>query len=146
MSRVDEVRERIETEVSDLSGRLGNAAQFSTVIETNQLPQVTPAGFVLPGGMRGGAAELVTGLFRQSISESVFVVVVVRVAGDALGAAAMDEAWPIVTAVRDAVVGWGPAGAMGVFTLASAELVGSKDGALIFQIDFTLQDQLRIAR
>ena len=44
----------------------------------------------------------------------------------------------------EAVCGWAPDDAIGVFELRSAELVGAKDGALIFQLEFTLNDQLRI--
>ena len=46
--------------------------------------------------------------------------------------------------VIEAVCGWAPDDAIGVFELRSAELVGAKDGALIFQLEFTLNDQLRI--
>lgn len=145
MIRLGEVRTRIEEQVPDLAGRLGNAGQFSQLIERNQVPQVTPAGFVLLGGLTGGQGEVMTGLFRQFFQERILVVLAVRVAGDVLGEAGIDEATPLVRAVINAVCGWAPGDALGVFDLGSAELVGSKDGALLFQIDFTLNDQLRIA-
>ena len=37
-----------------------------------------------------------------------------------------------------------PDDAPGVFVLSGGELVGSQQGALIFQLDFSLIDQLRI--
>ncbi|MEQ1499142.1 MAG: hypothetical protein ABL914_10810 [Novosphingobium sp.] len=144
MIRIDEVRARIEELVSDLKGRLEGAAQFAELIDKNRMPQVTPAGFVLPGGLTGGGAEMMAGKFVQNFREGVIVVVMVRVAGDPLAMRAIDEASPIIRAVVQAICGWGPDDAPGVFVLERGELVGAKDGALIYQIDFSLNDQLRI--
>lgn len=144
MIRVEEVQARIEARVPDLVGRLGFAGEFTSLIESNQLPQVTPAGFVLPGALAGGPAEAASGIFRQAFRETVIVVLVVRVAGDALGAEGVDEVTPIINAVVNAVCGWGPDDAPGVFVLGTGELVGSKDDAVIYQLDFHLDDQLRI--
>lgn len=113
-------------------------------MQNNHLPQTTPAGFVLPGGIAGGAADASAGMFRQGFVETVFVVLVVRVAGDALGKAGLDTMTPIVRDVVTAVAGWGPDDAPGIYALGQGELVGAKDGALVFQLDFTLEDQLRI--
>ena len=44
-----------------------------------------------------------------------------------------------------ALAGWGPDSAPGVFELSRGDLVSMKAGALIYQLDFTLNDQLRIA-
>lgn len=145
MIRLDEVRERVEGRVPALVGRLGNAAGFANLVENNQLPQVTPAGFVLPGGIRGGAADAVTGMFRQTFDEIVMVVLVCRVAGDPLSSKAIDEISPLMRDTINAVVGWAPDDAIGVFQLAQAELVGATKNALVAQIDFALNDQLRIA-
>ncbi|MBN9504921.1 MAG: hypothetical protein J0I69_02750 [Altererythrobacter sp.] len=142
--RLDAVRERVEALVPDLAGRLGNAGDFANLVERNQLPQVTPAGYVVPGGLRGLAADAATGLFRQHFQEIVSVVLVCRVAGDPLHARAIDAATPLVRATLEAVLGWAPDDAIGVFELVQAELVGAKDSALVFQIDFALNDQLRI--
>jgi hypothetical protein len=145
MLRLDPVRERLEAQVAALAGRLLNAGDYANLVENNQLPQVTPAGYVLPGGLRGGPADVMTGLFRQGLQVMVMVVLVVRVAGDPLASSAIDEITPLVEATIAAVVGWGPADAIGVFELAQAELVGATNGALVFQIDFALNDQLRIS-
>ena len=114
------------------------------MVDRNQLPQVTPAAYVLPAGLSGGSAEAGAGMFVQSFRETVSVVIVVRVAGDPTAARAIDEASPIVRAVIEAVAGWAPDDAIGIFILAQAELVGATGGALVFQIDFALDDQLRI--
>jgi hypothetical protein len=144
MIRLDDVRTRVEAEVAALTGRLGNAGAFADLVERNQLPQITPAGYVLPGGISGGTPDVATGMFRQDFREIVTVVLVSRVAGDPLGNAAIDELSPFVRTVIESVVGWAPADAIGVFQLLEAQLVGAKGGALVFQIDFALNDQLRI--
>lgn len=144
MIRIDEVRERIEARVPALAGRLQNAADFAVMVETNRLPQHTPAAFVLPGTVSGGQATAMSGLFVQGLVETVIVVVVHRVTGDALAAKAIDTTAPIVREVVQAVAGWAPDDATGTFVFGQSELVGAKDGALVFQIDFLLDDQLRI--
>ena len=94
--------------------------------------------------MTGGTAKLSTGKFIQDFRESVIVVLVLRSAGDPLAMRAIDEASPIVRQVVEAVCGWGPDDAPGVFVLERAELVGAKQGALVFEMSFALDDQLRI--
>jgi len=142
--RLSAVRERIACKVDELEGRLLNAADFANLVETNRLPQITPAAYVMTGGLRGLAADAAAGLFRQGIAVMVMVVLIVRTAGDPLAERAVDEATPLVSKIIESVSGWGPDDAVGVFELVQAELVGAKDGALVIQIDFALNDQLRI--
>lgn len=144
MFRLDDVRARIEERVPSLAGRMENAGQFAQLVERNQLPQVTPAGFILPGGLVGGQAEAMTGMFIQTFDETVSIVLADRVAGDANGGKALDGMTPLVRDVVNAVCGWGPDGAIGIFILRSGELVGSQAGVLVFQLDFSMSDQLRI--
>ena len=72
------------------------------------------------------------------------MVLVVRVAGDPLRAKAVASLVPLARATINAVAGWAPDDAIGVFRLVQAELIGASGGALIFEIDFALDDQLRI--
>ncbi len=142
MFRIDEFSERLKARVPDLE--IQNAGQFARLIESNQLPQFRKGAFVLPGRLSGGQVQTLTGFYAQAVTEGVSVVLVVRVASDPTGARALDEITPLIRSVVNAVCGWGPADAPGVFVLASGELVGSQQGALIFQLDFSLMDQLRI--
>lgn len=146
MIRIDDVSERLQATVPafERDNRIGTAAQFSALVEKNQTPQNTPAAFVLPGPLQGGQAQAMAGAFIQSISETVIVVLFVKVAGDARGGRAIDEITPLIRQVVDAVAGWAPDDAVGVFTLGAGELVGSQRGHLIYQLNFTLNDQLRI--
>ena len=144
MIRIDEVRARIEAKVPVLAGKLGSAGAFAQLVERNQMPQHAVAGFVLPGGLRGGQASAVTGSFNQHFAETVIVVLAARVANDPTGGRATDEITPLVRKVIEGLCGWGPDDAPGVFTLGNGELVGVQAGTLVYQIDFTLDDQLRI--
>lgn len=144
MIRIDEVRARIEGKVPALAGKVGNAGTFAQLVERNQMPQHSVAAFVLPGGLQGGAVGAVSGFFKQSFAENVIVVLAARVANDPTGERATDEITPLVRAVIEGVCGWGPDDAPGVFTLGSGELVGVQASTLIYQLDFTLDDQLRI--
>ncbi|MBB3858878.1 hypothetical protein GGQ88_000118 [Novosphingobium hassiacum] len=144
MIRIDDVRARIEARVPALAGKMGNAGQFAQLVERNQMPQHTCAGFVLPGGLQGGTTNAISGLFTQSFVETAIVVLAARVANDPTGERATDELTPLVREVIEAVCGWGPDDAPGIFILSSGELVGTQAGTLVYQIDFQLSDQLRI--
>lgn len=141
---VDQAEARIVAACPVLAGRMGTALQLAEAMARNQLPQVTPAAFLLPLGLRGGAADAATGLFRQSIDRFLGVVLVVRSAGDVLGKRAADELTPLIDGVVGAIAGWGPADAVGVFKLSRGELVSLAAGAATYQLDFSLDDQLRI--
>lgn len=145
MILVDEVRERIEAAVPALAGLMGNAGEFTRLVAENRYPQKDKYGFVLPGRLAGRTGDTATGLFRQLYDQTISVVMMVRVANDATGSGALDEMSPLIGDVVKAVAGWGPEDAIGVFDLASGELVGTEAGRLIYQLDFTIQDQLRIA-
>ena len=50
----------------------------------------------------------------------------------------------LIRQVLDAVAGWGPDDAVGVFELARGSLLHNRDGRLVYQLDFAIDDQLRI--
>lgn len=143
MLRVEEMRARLAAKVPEVAGNLGTAGEFAQLVERNQLPQWRIGAFVLPGALTGGLVRSASTTFIQDIDETIAVVLIVRVAADPTGGKALDEITPLVRAVVMGVVGWGPEDAPGIFELVRGELVGSQGGALIFQIDFKLSDQLR---
>lgn len=136
---------RIET-IPTLTQRVYGAAKLGLLTEKGSMATVAPAAFVLPLGLRGGTVDAATGLYRQSISRLVGVVLVVRNLGDATGEKAMIELDPLVEAVIALLAGWGPDEAFGVFSLARGELVSIAAGTITYQLDFLIEDQLRIVR
>lgn len=142
------VTERLET-IPALARRTFGAAKLAELTGGSEFQPGT-AAFVLPLGLRGGAADAVTGLYRQPVERLIGVVLVVRNVGDGTGEKAMTELDPLIETVIELLAGWAPEadeeGAIGVFTLARGELVSISKGTITYQLDFAIEDQLRIAR
>lgn len=141
---VDAVIARINGQVPVLSGRTEGAASFADLMRQNALPQVTPAAHVLPLGLQGGAADAGSDIFRQAFDEVVAVVLTYR-SHDRTGGRAVGEIDGIIRQLIEAIVGWGPDEAIGVFRLARAALISMSAGTIVYQIEFAITDQLRIA-
>lgn len=140
---VDAVKERLQDRVPDLESRIEGAASWTQIKSTRELPQRTPAAFVLPIGRTGGAVTAATGMFRQDVTSAIAVVVVVR-SNDALGKRGLDRLESLLSCIETAICGWQPEGEMDCFALRKGELLASQNGTVIYQIDFTLPQQLRI--
>lgn len=143
MDLVAEVMARIGTQVPDLAGRVDGAIAFADLMRRNALPQQTPAAHVLPLGLQGGGAEVVTGLFRQDVAEVVGVLLTLR-SFTQTGSGALPELGQLIRAVIDAIAGWGPDAAIGVFRLRQGHLVNMSAGTIVYQLEFSISDQLRI--
>lgn len=140
--------ERLEA-VPAIAGRIHPAAKLSELMARNQLPQMCPAAFVLPLGLRGGEPDVLSGLYRQPLDRLEGVLLVVRAAGDATGAAALVQLEPLIDATIEAIAGWAPGDwddGFGIYRLVRGELVSLSAGTLTYQLDFSIDDQLRIAR
>lgn len=138
------IRDRLNTAVPELTGRIEGAAAFAELMRTNALPQVTPAAYVIPLGLQGGAADAAAGLFRQEVREIVGVMIALR-SFSRTGEQALPELDRLVDAVLAAVAGYGPADATGVFTVVRGAMISMTAGTLVYQLEFSLSDQLRIA-
>jgi len=133
---------RLDAEVADLRSVEG-AAAFATIVERRAWPQVTPAAYVVPEGLRGLAPSAGAGAFVQPTQESVSVLLVVR-PHDRVGAAGIEPIEALKRAVLRAVAGWGPQDAMGQFRLTRGATRDISGGAIVYQIEFAIDDQLRI--
>lgn len=133
---------RLNATVVDLYGRVEGAAEFTDLMQRNDLPQATPAAFVLPLGLAGQQADAMAGAFTQAITETVGVVLVVR-GHDRTGKRALERIDQLIRDVIAALIGWAPANEIGAFKLMRGQLIGLRAGALLYQIDFAISDQLR---
>lgn len=140
---IADVITRLEAKVPTLVNRIDGAAQLADLMRRNALPQQTPAAHVLPGGLLGGQAEASTGVFSQMYKQSVGVLLTVR-SNDRTGEKALAGIDTLIFEVIDAIAGWAPADEIGVFELTRGQLVNMSAGTLVYQIDFTINDQLRI--
>lgn len=143
---VEEVRSRLEAQVPALAHRVHGAADLARLMAAGKPPQVTPAAHVLPGGLQGGRDDggLAVGLFRQAVRRVVTVILTLRV-HDKLGQRALDALDALLDAVITAICGWQPDPAIGPFTLRSGRVLSMAGGALSYQIDFQIADEVRIS-
>ncbi len=140
---IPDVISRIASLVPELSGRIEGAASFAEMVKQNALPQVTPAAHVLPLGLIGGQGEAGAGFYTQAFEEVIGVMITLRTTG-ATGRAGLVTIDQLVSDVINAVAGWGPDAAVGVFRLLRGQLVSMSAGTMVYQIDFSILDQLRI--
>jgi hypothetical protein len=141
--QVDAVIARLSVRAPDLRSVEG-VAELAALIETKALAQQQGvAGYVIPTGLRGGRVTSASALFVQEVSESVSVLLSMRNAGRT-GGKALLEVGPHITAVLDALCGWGPDDAPGVLQLVRAGGVSLDKGTFTYLIEFSIADQLRI--
>lgn len=140
---IEAVVSRLEAQVPDLSGRVQGAAEFAALMRDGRLPPHAPAAYVLPLGLSGGAADAGAGAFTQMVAETVGVVLFFD-AHDRTGARALARLQPFRDEVIAALCGWAPEGALGVFQFSRGALLSIARGRLAYQLDFQVNDQLRI--
>jgi hypothetical protein len=146
MTLVETVKTQISAQVAALTGVLEEVAELSALVQQNALPQRLPAGFVIPLGCDGREPDAAAGLYRQSFREVIGVVLVAESAGDPKAKRALVKIDTLKDAVIAALAGWAPAEAIGVFVLLRGRLVSVVAGTVFYQLDFALDDQLRITR
>ena len=139
------VKARLET-IAALTRRVHGAAKLGELSERGSLAQFGTAAFVLPTGLRFRTPDVAAGLFRQSLDRMLGIVLVVKNVGDATGEKAMIELDALIDEVIELLAGWGPDDAFSVLVPARGELVSIASGVITYQLDFGIEDQLRIVR
>ncbi|MFK5980876.1 MAG: hypothetical protein QM488_18535 [Rhizobiaceae bacterium] len=141
---VDDVTKRISEKITVLEGRVKSAADLAELVRQKKMPQSSVAAFVLPLGLRprdqGNAG---TGYFIQSIDDTIGIILVIRNANDITGGKAL----PTIETLRDELItnlaGWIPGDEIGGFRVSRGQLLSAIDGTVIYQLDFTIQIQVR---
>ena len=133
---------RLAAEVTDLRS-VDGAASFTTLVSRNAMPANTPAAHVLLGTLRGGTSDAMTGVFTQSVTEGISIILTLR-PNDRLGSRAIEPIEGLKNDVIAALAGWAPGEEVGVFALVSGQPVSFANGLLVYRLDFALADQLRI--
>jgi hypothetical protein len=144
MTLVEHVRTRIESEVPSLAGLLEEVADLAALVKEGALPARELAGFVIPLGFDGGAADAAAGLYRQQVEDVIGVVLVAQALGDPAAKGALTTVDALKDLIVEAVAGWAPDSVVGVFVARRGRLVSVVAGTVIYQIEFAVQDQLRI--
>jgi hypothetical protein len=137
---------RLTAEVTDLASVKG-ASELAALLAAPPQVWKQPHAYVVPMGIRGGQVQSAAGIYVQAIDVSFSVYLVFPAHNDAKGARALADVAAVQSAVITALCGWVPAGqaADGDVRLARAYLAELKPGLLVYAIDFTVPDQMRIS-
>lgn len=138
------VTERIANQVPALNGRIEDIAMLAALIAAGALPQHDVFAFVVPLGFDDRGGESATGFHTQMIEDAVGVILGVKARGDAKAKKALPPIGELRTAVVNAVAGWGPDNSADVFYVRRGRLLSADNGLVLYQLDFSLTDQLRI--
>lgn len=145
MTLVATVQDRLKTTVPALRNRVSAAADLMALLRENALPPVMPAAFVVPSGFDGGEPEAATHVFRQPRRDVISVVLVVSATDDPKAARALAPIDELIEATLRTLCGFAPdANAPGVLYALRGRLASFVSAALFYQIDFALQNQVRI--
>lgn len=126
--------------------RVHGAMQLARLQQQNHLPEVTPAAFVIPTGLTGGTVSAISGLFTQTVGESVAVVIVMRSADDPQSSSSIDPLAAVCWDVIHTLAGIEMADVVGQLVFRRGFLVSFADSAAVYQLDFEISDQMRIPR
>jgi hypothetical protein len=141
---IDQVIARLKDRAPGLASRVEGAAAFSAMMQRGQLPQVTPAAHVIPVGLSGGPVDSAANVFTQRMNEVIGVVLTVR-SNDQAGARGVEPIEQLKSETIAAIAGWAPNDdIVGVFRLSSGRMLSVQGGAIVYQLDFAIEDQLRI--
>ena len=138
---VEALKNRLRDEVGALRSVEG-AASMAALMQANGLPQQTPAAHVVTLGMQGGNEEASAGAFVQTYQEVLGVIVTWRTVVNS--DRTVTDVEELIRTIVEAVAGWVPEGAMAPFKLQRGQLVTMTKGTLVYQLDFSIADQLRI--
>ena len=135
---------RLET-IPSLVRRVQGALELTEMLGRKALPQATPFAFVIPAGLVAkGQGDAAANAFTQPIDRLVSVVLMVRTAGDVSGVRTQPKLDELVEAVVAKACGFEPEDAIGVFRLTRGRVVEFSAGNAFYQLDFAIQDQIRV--
>lgn len=141
---IEAVQTRLETRIQELKGRIDGAADFAELTRSGNLPQHPVAAHVIPLGLRPKPADAVAGMFTQEYAETIGVMLTLR-SDTANGKEILADVRSFIFSIIEALCGWAPGNEIGVFALSGAGLAAANRGAFSYRIEFTIDDQLRIA-
>ena len=141
----DQIITRLRQTVPVL-GEIAGAIELAALLDSKPQPRPKPMAHVVPMGLRGGAADAASGVFRQQVDVMFAVFVTIASVNDPKGARAISTVDGLLADIIDALAGWGPADAPGVLRLVRSAPQQFAPGALVYAVEFAIQDQLRITQ
>ena len=140
---IEAVIGRLKEQVPDLNDRVEEAAYLADLLKTGRVDRDNVA-IVVPSALQGGRADTGTGVFSQGVTETIAVVLITP-SHDRNHKVARNRMRPLSRAVITALVGWRPGDELGVFALRQGRIFSVAAGRLVFQIEFSIEDQLRVS-
>lgn len=136
---------RLKLSVPELQSRVSGLASLASLTGKDALPNVTPCAHVMPSGIRAPTRPSeMSGVFVQAIERGFSVFLSLRI-HDPNGARALDEAEQLIDAIILALAGWEPTPqSIGTFIFRQSALRTIEAGLAIYEISFSISDQLRI--
>ena len=141
--QLQDVIARIGLHVTELSGRIREAEDYAAVLQMRGVTSAQGGAYVMPSGMRGGRVQAAAGMFIQDLDEVIAVVLLVP-SGDRGLSRRGSSFFSLIHAVIQSLCGWVPEDSIGPFQLVRGAMINLGDGALAYQIEFSVPDQLRI--
>jgi hypothetical protein len=141
---LEAVQTRLRETVPELRHRVEGALSFVELVSKGTFPQGARA-LVVPTGKRGGKPTDATGMFCQSVVET-FGVVLLLNAQSATDRALIDKVDELITAVISTLAGWVPNGEQRPLQLTSGRTLSLADGRFVYELNFSIETQLRIPR
>jgi hypothetical protein len=138
------VSDRIDAHVPALTGHVEDIAALAALIAEGAMPQADVCAFVCPLGFDDKGGDSATGYHTQMLEDAVGVILCIKARGDVKAKKALPTIGELKDDVIDAVAGWGPDDAIDVFFVRRGRLLSADKGLVLYQIDFSLTDQLRI--
>ena len=140
---LDAVIARLKDQVPELRS-VDGAAAWEELRRHNRLPQVTPAAYVIPVGLAGRAVQTeMAGAYVQGFEETFGIVLVIRNDNPA-GQAVLERLRDFVMGIAEALAGWAPEVHSTSFRLARGTMVPAGPGTVVYQLDMTTSNELRI--
>lgn len=139
-----QVKARIMDQVPELNLRVEGAAQFAKLLKDRALPDAAVFAHLLPLAIQGSRGDAASGMFTQNFSEGVGVLLTFKADGG-VETDDLDSVRDLVMRVARALAGWAPNDQIGVFEVRRGQLMSVHAGAIVYQLDFAISDQLRIA-
>ncbi len=148
---LDHLRTRIAAEIDELPAeRLQYAAELAELVRRDALPNAPLSGFLIAAGARPlGDGESGAGFFIQPVEQRVAVVLILNSASDVTGGKAVPRADVLEKALIKAIAGWMPAAEDDAvyttdFRFAGSNVASLVAGRVIYQVEFSIELQLRI--
>lgn len=134
---------RLKAEVPDLHD-VGVAADLAAILEGKLPNQSRTSAFVVAMNERGSTPGTAANAFTQELVETIAIILTIRSIDNRAGDKAVDEIEGLKSAIRTAIAGWAPDGAMDVYALSRGSVLAFKPGYFAYAMEFTTSDQLRI--